>query len=170
RAGLELALRRLNPLARQVCPDLVDERFAGDAGAGIDGGPGRHVEREDGRALVQRLEVLPDGFWGLRRRRLPGLQHVNGDLVPRLEKLRQLRPRSVHADLLRPDQLVEMAQGKVLEAPAEDLVQPLPGSVRAHLEAELHRGWLSENRETRQVPSCWRASPPFAPRCISPPP
>src|SRR5467141_2289982 len=72
---------------------------------------------------------------------------------------------SIHADLLRPDQLVEMAQGEALEAPAEELVQPLPGGIRADLEVEPHRGWLSENRETRQVPSCWRARTTCAPRC-----
>ena len=120
--------------------------------------------------FVDHLEILPDRRGWLRGRSLRRLQDVHRDLVARLQELRDGGARSIHPDLLRPHQLVQMAERQVVQALAEELVQALASGVGAHLEVDLHRGWLSEKRETRQVPSCCRESVTWAPRCSEPPP
>ena len=153
----------------QVRTARIRRRHRGEAG--------RLVADQDVRVFVEHGEVLAHvagrALCGRRRSqvgvRFPGA--VDHHHVARLEQLRDVGARAVHAHLLGAHHLVEVRERHLREPAAEELVQPLPARVLRDRVLELHReGCVSWKRTTRQVPSACRASVRWASRCKSPPP
>ena len=176
-AGLELAFQDHQPLPLEIGARLIDQGVAADPRPGMDGEPGRLVADQDVRVFVEHGEVLAHvagrALCGRRRSqvgvRFPGA--VDHHHVARLEQLRDVGARAVHAHLLGAHHLVEVRERHLREPAAEELVQPLPARVLRDRVLELHReGCVSWKRTTRQVPSACRASVRWASRCKSPPP
>ena len=178
RRGLELGGGEVggNP---EVRARLLDQRGAGDAGAGVRGQPGRLVHGQEVLVLEQDGEGdLHEAGGRLGLAALPPEQPLlvgaHHHRVALGQDLVGLPPRAVHAHLARAEQLEDVAERDVLQGAAQELVEPLPGGVGADLHLEhgevLLRGAgraspgaaLTGARAAPAPPAARRGSPPAA--------
>ncbi len=130
--GLELGGRQVVRSA-EVRARHLDERRAGDAGAGMRREPGRLVHREHVGVLVEDAERHRNAR-GAAPRRLgpreePLLVAADDDRVAGRDHLLRLPARAVHADLPGAEHLVDVRERHVAERLANELVEPLAGGV-----------------------------------------